>query len=668
MNNNVGGLFGVPNISLLAQNNTQIPEAQCGLSNGSIFDVTPTDNLCSLGNPSSVTYDGSKYNWNCDGGGVIAFCSAYKNTCPNENKSGLIGGVYYISTSDDLVKLSNGTYPANGTYVQTKSIDMNGISFNPILNFAGTYDGEHCSISNLVLNKSGVSRVGFFGSTVAGVTLKNIYLKNLNVTGLSAVGGLLGYAYTGNNILNNIIENVTVSGGGSYIGGLVGEMDGTVNTSIVKNSYLKGGTVSGVATVGGLVGRERYGGEVSYNLVMIDSIIRTSGTNTQFGRVMGQLSSGGPLNYNYANTNMTSSVAVVPGITIKDGASTDGSTDMQRCLGVNTYIAIPTWSGDGTQGNPYLVSSLEHLCYITRFNKSAYYKQTQDISLSGISNFMPIGMSATDAFAGKYNGDNKQILGLNMNYPVDDNIGLFGYISNNVILENIKINNANIVGNNDTAALVGLGGDSNTIQNLSFTNIYSTGASNVGGGVGKIGLSSLIKGVHIQTGDIKGVYDNIGGLVGYTNTGNNVSNNIIESVNVTGRADIGGLIGETDGSPVTAIIKNNYIKGGDISGISVVGGLVGRERYGGDTSYNLVMVDSVVRLSGTNTQIGRITGQVSFGGTLNYNYANANMTSSVAVVPGITIKDGASTDGSTDMQRCLGVNTYIAIPTWSGDG
>nr|MDD3720482.1 hypothetical protein [Candidatus Gracilibacteria bacterium] len=240
--------------------------------------------------------------------------------------------------------------------------------------------------------------------------------------------------------------------------------------------------------------------------------------------------------------------------------------------------------------------------------------------------------------------------GLNMNYPVDDNIGLFGYISNNVILENIKINNANIVGNNDTAALVGLGGDSNTIQNLSFTNIYSTGASNVGGGVGKIGLSSLIKGIHIQTGSISGG-SVVGGLIGYMLSGNNILNNIIENVNVKGTGlYIGGLVGEMDGTVNTSIVKNSYLKGGTVSGVATVGGLVGRERYGGEVSYNLVMIDSIVRTSGTNTQFGRVMGQLSSGGPLNYNYANASMILPMAAVPGITTKDGANTTGVSDAQ------------------
>lgn len=40
-------------------------KAQCGISNGSFFDTTPTDNLCFTGTSGSVTKSNGKFNWSC---------------------------------------------------------------------------------------------------------------------------------------------------------------------------------------------------------------------------------------------------------------------------------------------------------------------------------------------------------------------------------------------------------------------------------------------------------------------------------------------------------------------------------------------------------------------------------------------------------------------------
>lgn len=58
-------------------------KASCGSANSSYFDVSPTQNLCSVGNASSVTKVDTKFNWSCT---VDQYnkedCSANENKAP----------------------------------------------------------------------------------------------------------------------------------------------------------------------------------------------------------------------------------------------------------------------------------------------------------------------------------------------------------------------------------------------------------------------------------------------------------------------------------------------------------------------------------------------------------------------------------------------------------
>ncbi len=77
-------------------------------------------------------------------------------------------------------------------------------------------------------------------------------------------------------------------------------------------------------------------------------------------------------------------------------------------------------SGTGTSGDPYLISSLSHLVWISDNSNhwDKYYKQTTDIDasassdLNGGTGFMPIGTNATNYFSGIFDGRGFAIDGL----------------------------------------------------------------------------------------------------------------------------------------------------------------------------------------------------------------------------------------------------------------
>ena len=81
--------------------------------------------------------------------------------------------------------------------------------------------------------------------------------------------------------------------------------------------------------------------------------------------------------------------------------------------------------GDGTAGNPYIISTVADLQKLaTDVNNGTtylgeYFKLSNDISLSGVKNWNPIGYSnasesTTRGFEGIFDGDNYSITDINM--------------------------------------------------------------------------------------------------------------------------------------------------------------------------------------------------------------------------------------------------------------
>lgn len=150
--------------------------------------------------------------------------------------------------------------------------------------FSGVFDGLGHVISDLFIDRGAADYVGLFGYT-DGATLRHVGLENIDVTGQSYVGGLVGNQFDGD--IGNAYVTGGVTGEGSYVGGLVGlhwggaSISDSYAASMVTGEgdfvgglvgYQEGGHISdayatgavaGDRAVGGLVGGQRSGGSVS---------------------------------------------------------------------------------------------------------------------------------------------------------------------------------------------------------------------------------------------------------------------------------------------------------------------------------------------------------------------------------------------------------------------
>jgi len=209
---------------------------------------------------------------------------------------------YQITNAAQLNETRNFMY-ANYTLMNdinlSNSVHWNsGAGFVPIgdwegnQNFTGTFNGQNYTISNLFINRPSTSDIGLFGSINYPALVRYIRLTNVNITGDTRVGALVGTATertASESQYKNSVQYCsstgkvkgTLSSGKFAIGGLVGAAFG----SGILNSFSTC-NVTGYQYVGGLIGYSvgnTYGGYYKRGIIN-NSYARGTVTAThQFG-------------------------------------------------------------------------------------------------------------------------------------------------------------------------------------------------------------------------------------------------------------------------------------------------------------------------------------------------------------------------------------------------
>ena len=239
------------------------------------------------------------------------------------------------------------------------------------------------------------------------------------------------------------------------------------------------------------------------------------------------------------------------------------------------------------------------------------YELTQNISLADYSDWQPIGGCPTYAssrctdtaalFNAIFDGNNHTINNLTITNPAGSYAnasGLFGAISSDSILRNIHIRSGNISdGGHNVGLLVGYAQRA-MIINSSAEGAVDASGNNVGGLVGD-GNGATIMSSYAAGGAVSGG-DRVGGLVGYGD-GATITSSYAAGGAVSGGDRVGGLVGRGFGSPITS----SYAAGGDVSGHFSVGGLVGD----GDLARITSSYAAGGAVSGTGGAVGGLVGR-----------------------------------------------------------
>jgi len=232
---------------------------------------------------------------------------------------------YRIATAEDLNDIGNYEEDWSKNFILVNDVNLaqyTGTQFKIIGNdsfpFTGVFDGNGHRICNFTYEADAADYVGLFGYiSDPNAEVKNIELIDPNINALLWVGSLVGYLEHGT-IIDCCVDGGTISGLGS-VGGLVGENNGSITVSSSSAS------VSGGGPLGGLVGVNAEG--TITNCWSSGSISGSQG----IGGLAGASSSAGIISNCYSTATVSGSVVVA-------GLVGFGHSRITKC-----YAAGPTY-------------------------------------------------------------------------------------------------------------------------------------------------------------------------------------------------------------------------------------------------------------------------------------------------------------------------------------
>ncbi len=517
---------------------------------------------------------------------------------------------------NDVNQLQAMNTTLSGKYALGKNIDATGTStwntgagFVPVganaTEFTGMFDGQGRTINGLFIYRPSTDYVGLFGRT-QGSTIKAVSLTNVNISGNSYVGSLVGWHQ--GNLANSNNATGTVTGTmdaasltGNYIGGLVGI---NYNNSTI-DTCISGSTVSGDNYVGGLVGGSQQ------------STISNSGAS---GTVTGTQSNvgglAGGLDGDFSPHSLTNGTA---------SGNVSGGSNVGGLVGWSGYLSTITIGI--ASGN------------VVSTGTDPYNSGTG--GLVGMNAYNITGSHATGSVTGVTN-----VGGLVGNNYYDNNPSFsitWGSISNSDAT-------GTVTGTTNVGGLVGINNNTSTTINTSNAGGAVSGLTNVGGLVGYNYRGAIS--TSFATGAVTPSGANsvsIGGLVG-ENTGT-ITNSYVTTTSVLGYMNVGGLVGFNHvgtGCCYPNNITNSYVSGGSVTGTSNVGGLVGNNTG--------TLTNSHYNITGVTVNGANI---VTLGGLYNDNTANLQglgQYNDWLLGKALNIADYTAVNGGSFVT--LGINSY----------
>ena len=234
--------------------------------------------------------------------------------------------------------------------------------------------------------------------------------------------------------------------------------------------------------------------------------------------------------------------------------------------------------GDGTAESPYQIENWYHLENI-RLETDKFFRLSNDLNSStdyydryaaaeanGAQGWQPI----LD-FNGVFDGDYYLISDLYINRLAENKVGLFGNIINKAVIKNIGLENIDITGRNSVGGVVGYL-EAGSISN-SFTSGEVTAKGDEAGGLTAFN-NGFIENSYSEV-NVKGLAF-VGGLAGRNDEV--IANCYAEGNVVSGQyyMYVGGFVGANNGN-----IRNSYSLGTVSGGAGNVGGFVGFSNSGG---------------------------------------------------------------------------------------
>ena len=344
-----------------------------------------------------------------------------------------------------------------------------------------TGTAENCHVTNSVaihaVADDAIYHGGVVGSANGGTIIGCSSAATLTVanglTGCENYGGIVGY---GNCVIQDCFVygiTIPVLHAGQYnqydaSGAIVGMCD---RVSSFRNNYYYGVTIGG-ATTGIGIGHEKDAADSRhdvttndaavpiYSVTLGEHVTATPATTMAFDNKVCYK----------AGTDVTlqSEGCIITGpYTVTDAqgnniAVSGGNVFTMPACDVTATASL--MSGSGTEQDPYIISTPEELVALSDYTNNGhstsgkYFLMANDIDMSGVANFAPIGRYTSNndyhPFGGIFDGGNHTIKHLTIDDAAGLTTGLFGE-TNNAAVKFLTLDSASIRGAHDVGGIVG---------------------------------------------------------------------------------------------------------------------------------------------------------------------------------------------------------------------
>ena len=554
----------------------------------------------------------------------------------------------------DHITVNSGVIDSNGA-LASNTRDFR--SWTPIgwrtdtdkVQYNGIIDGNNHQITGLYFNDENADNVGLLGYTIG--TVRNLGIIASYFKGKTNVGSMYGYGI--GRIINCFFLNGQVHGN-TYVGGLCGNSYGT--STLMCNSYMAA-TVYGTTNVGsmcGYSGQENTIANCYYDKekCSIGGIGGSDVTGQAEGKTLSEFKSGkityllsqgcivngekysgtgwvqtiGFLDYPYfigkivyagydkcdENAEKIYSNSSLPTSTLPHSigengfctACTTGYQPAKLVSNTNHSDLLETHNGY------YAIENAGQLYWLAKQvnsgNKDVKAVVTNDITvndgnvllLGDWRDWTPIG-NESNAYSGKFDGQEYTLSGLYLVETEESHLGLFGYIGNDGSVSNVNVSNVHLEGYKYVGAICGYLSQG-TIKNCNASGgmIYSW-THYAGGICGYVRSGTISNCSNSCFLDVE--YQSVGGICGYNKgTIDNCRNSA--NINIDEPYYVGGVCGYNEGT-----IKNSFNNSDRIASSKYVGGVCGL-----NTDY-IINCKNNASVSADQGYVGGVCGQSLYG-------------------------------------------------------
>ena len=624
------------------------------MKNGGAVKNIHLDSTCRI---SGYGYTGSIVG-QAEGGTSIEGCTSAAQIINVKKNSGGIAG--YLKGSSSLrAKVSNcvftgsvmeSTEAAGGIAGRNERSDIaNCVNLGKI----------EVSLSNGLLTSgnpsqgAGIAAYNYFG------TVSNCLNAGLIKVAYQKIGGIVAYNANADASVESCVNLGRLeSSDKQYSGAIVGHnfKSGSASSEkfgVIKNCYYDSqmwgeipgyqvpeGCVTACATLDLVSGNVLPGLDASRwtfssdlypypNIALASEMIKeAASTYVMFAATESAMDFTSPAHISTASNGIKAQMAIgewfkIIGNNINPVMPQDVVTDTIRLTNGTYRMDIPvmnvpvSFEGEGTEANPYLISSKKHLMTLAeRCNgdrmehfDGVWFRQTADIDMMGDQSFKGIASKCINAFnselsyyfSGKYDGGGYSISNIDIEGVVfspdgvakdytkgsTGNVGLFGALGKGAEIRNVKIRSAKIAGYYNVGGITGYLSDNAVISGCEVEADILCYNKSAGGIVGSSNGAAGSVGLKITDcifyGSVKSNSEIAGGIIGYNhaevrscvNLGNVSVSQFNKCVTSPKLIDAGGIVGSNGGN-----IHGCLNMGNITTGWTQAGGIAGSNTNG----------------------------------------------------------------------------------------